>query len=168
MVRWYLKFQLVGKNVKRRSLFVFTLINFYGTIRKFFMLGLELEEAKHQIKAKCYSRGSLEAATSCEYQTVLVYVWAWSRKRQNHRQSQWNMQYFQPLGSYLACDWQSAVQFYVEMYIYFWTQMEQSIAKRTQTQPTREHTTRQLPIHIPNHRRLVASSNFLPSLAEKS
>jgi hypothetical protein len=34
------------------------------TIKKFFMLGLELEEAKHQIKAKCYSRGSLEEATS--------------------------------------------------------------------------------------------------------
>jgi hypothetical protein len=51
-------------------------------------------------------------------------------------------------------------RFYVEMYIYFWTRMEQSIAKRTQIQPTREHTTGQLPIHIPNHRRLVASSNF--------
>ncbi len=38
--------------------------------------------------------------------------------------------------------------------------MEQSIAKRTQTQPTREHTTGQLPIYIPNHRRFVALSNF--------
>jgi hypothetical protein len=34
------------------------------------------------------------------------------------------------------------------------------LQKRTQTQPIREHTTGQLPIHIPNHRRLVASSNF--------
>jgi hypothetical protein len=44
------------------------------TIKKFFMLGVELEEAKHQIKAKCYSRGSLEEATICEHQTLLVYV----------------------------------------------------------------------------------------------